>query len=250
MAQSFESWWASLGPVTKFTLVTVLALGAAGTFGLVDVRHLFLFFPLLLTEPWRILTSTFFLGKFGMPFLFNTVMLVIYQKRLETEEYPQGFLGRTADHVWMMFLVIMTLLPMAYLLDLYILSMSFSMALVWIWCKRHEAQQLDFYGFAFKAGYFPWILTLIHVVLGQSPVNDVTGIVAGHVYVCFKDVFPSTHNLSFFGTPQFMYNIFPPQRVAMTTASGVQAFAPAGRAAGEPQAEVPHRWGAGRRLAD
>eukprot|EP01059_Diplonema_ambulator_P027664 TRINITY_DN4608_c0_g1_i1.p1 TRINITY_DN4608_c0_g1~~TRINITY_DN4608_c0_g1_i1.p1 ORF type:complete len:251 (+),score=40.43 TRINITY_DN4608_c0_g1_i1:644-1396(+) len=250
MAQTFESWWASLGPITKFTLVICMFLGAAATFQWVDFTHFFFALPLMIVEPWRIVTSTFFLGPFSMSFMFNLVFLVMYQKRLEEEDYPLGFMGRTADHVWMMLAIVVVLIPMAVFFGMRLLSMSFIMSVVWVWCKRHEQQELVFYGFAFKAGYFPWILTLIHVLMGSSPLNDVCGIVAGHFYVCTKDVFPNTHNISIMNTPQFMYNIFPPSRVGVTSVAGAQTFVPDARAGNVPQAQGPHRWGRGRRLGD
>eukprot|EP01061_Rhynchopus_euleeides_P008233 TRINITY_DN17297_c0_g1_i1.p2 TRINITY_DN17297_c0_g1~~TRINITY_DN17297_c0_g1_i1.p2 ORF type:complete len:251 (+),score=94.04 TRINITY_DN17297_c0_g1_i1:130-882(+) len=250
MAQTFESWWNGLGPVTKFTLITCLLLAGTVSFGLVDPNHLLFFPALLLVEPWRLFTATFFLGGFGMPFVFNLVFLVIYQQRLESEDYPLGFHGRTADHVWMMLVIVLALIPLALLLGLYFLSLSFSLAIVWVWCKRHEDQAVTFYGFSFKAGYFPWILMLIHVLMGSSPFGDLAGIVAGHVYVVFKDVMPDTHGYDLLKTPQFMYNIMPPQRVGVTSVAGAQTYMPDARGAAGPGAQAPHRWGAGRRLGD
>eukprot|EP00754_Rhynchopus_humris_P041539 Rhum_TRINITY_DN25095_c0_g1::Rhum_TRINITY_DN25095_c0_g1_i1::g.180898::m.180898/K13989/DERL2_3; Derlin-2/3 len=250
MAQTFESWWSSLGPITKFTLITCLLLASCATFEWVDFRHFFLIWPLVPTEPWRIFTSTFFLGKFSMPFVFNLVFLIIYQKRLEEEDYPLGFMGRTADHVWLMLTLVLVLLPLSFLFGLVIISLSFSMGLTWVWCKRHETQELVFYGFAFKAAYFPWILTLIHVLMGSSPFGDIAGIIAGHFYICCKDVFPNTHGFSILNTPQFMYNMFPPHRVGVTSVAGAQTFVPDARAGNQPAAQAPHRWGQGRRLGD
>ena len=194
---------------------------SAATFGWIDMRLFFLIWPMVPMQPWRLITSVFFLGPFSMSFMFNLVFLVIYQKRLEEEEAPQGFMGRTADHVWMMLIIVLALYPMSYLLDMVVISKAFSMGIVWVWCKRHEDQQLVFYGFSFRAGYFPWILTLIHVIMGASPADDIAGVIAGHIYVCFKDVFPQTHNFSLAETPQFMYNIFPPMRIGVTSVAGV-----------------------------
>ena len=177
MAQSFESWWNSQGPVTKFTLCVCILLTALSSFGYVSMFDYLLTYELLFREPWRIFTSTFYFGDFGIGFVFNLAFLVIYQKRLEDEDYPLGFHGRTADHVWLMLAIVLVLVPLALLMNLPIISVSFSMGIVWIWCKRHEDQELTFYGFSFKAAYFPWVLTLIHMLMGASPLRGIAGIV-------------------------------------------------------------------------
>ncbi|KAJ9465320.1 Derlin-2.2 [Diplonema papillatum] len=246
MAQNFEAWWASLGPITKFSLIFPIFLAGCATFQMIDLKQFLLIWPLVSMEPWRIITATFFFGPFSFPFAFNLAFFVIYQKRFEEESYPIGFQGRTADHVWMMFAIMVGLLLIAYFLELVIISLSFAMSIVWVWCKRHEEQPVSFYGFTFKAGYFPWILTVIHVVLGSSPLADIAGIVAGHFYVVTKDVFPETHNFSIMETPHFMYNIFPPSRVGVASVAGTHTMRDADVGARPPQ--EPHRWGAGRRM--
>lgn len=42
--------------------------------------------------------------------------------------------------------------------------------------------------FNVQAFYFPWVLVAIRVLMGGSPVDDLIGILAGHVYYFLEDV--------------------------------------------------------------
>eukprot|EP01062_Namystynia_karyoxenos_P069464 TRINITY_DN64959_c0_g1_i1.p2 TRINITY_DN64959_c0_g1~~TRINITY_DN64959_c0_g1_i1.p2 ORF type:complete len:292 (+),score=108.89 TRINITY_DN64959_c0_g1_i1:122-877(+) len=251
MAQSFESWWASLRPITKFSLCLCLFLTITSSLGMIHPAYFILDWGRIWHhfEIWRLVTNLFFLGKFGLPFMFQLVFFVIYQSRLEEEAAPQGYLGQMGDHVWMMTIVALALFLIGgWGFGMQLLSFSFAMGIVWVWCKRHEEQELSFYGFSFKAAYFPWILTLIHMLMGANPLDDLVGIAAGHVYIFLKDILPDTHGLSLAETPQWVLRFLPRQRVQMAGVGGVERFAPADR--GQPAAQ-PHRWpGGGRRLAE
>lgn len=50
---------------------------------------------------------------------------------------------------------------------------------------------MNFLGlFPFTAPYLPWVLFGFSFLLGNSPVVDMLGIAAGHVYFYFDDVYP------------------------------------------------------------
>eukprot|EP00755_Sulcionema_specki_P022268 Sspe_Gene.76103::Locus_47551_Transcript_2_2_Confidence_0.750_Length_873::g.76103::m.76103/K13989/DERL2_3; Derlin-2/3 len=246
MAQSFEAWWNSLKPVTKFSICACLFLTITASLDMIHMQHYFLIWPRIfqLGEIWRLPTSLFFLGRFGLPFMFNFAFFIIYQKRLEEETFD----GRIADHVWMMVIISIPLFLLGYYFEMFLVSFSFSMSIVWVWCKKNESAMLSFYGFAFKAATFPWILTLIHLLMGGGLIQDVVGILAGHVYVFLKDILPNTHGINLAKTPSFMERLFPPQRIGLAGLGGAQVYVPEARQQQAPNA--PHRWGPGRRLDD
>jgi hypothetical protein len=239
---SAEAMWAELGPISKFTLITTFACTAGFSFGLINPMLLVVNLSDLVwkLQVWRIVTASIFLGKFSFGWLFGVAMLVMYVKRHEEDD----FVGRKADMIWMITIIVAALHVAAFVFDMMLLSSAFTLALVWVWCRRHEDAQLSLYGFSFKAGIFPWVLVLFHICLGQSPFDDLVGILCGHMYYFLADIFPKTHNKHWVNTPQWLYNLVPNQRMG---AYGVHTAA---AARGPVQgAAVPRRdWGAGRAL--
>jgi hypothetical protein len=243
MPESFEAWWGKLGPFTKGSLVISAVLTIAMTFGIVSPYYYIVDFESLFWKLhlWRPVTSCLFLGKLGFPFLMNLAMLVMYTANNEEE-----FAGRPADFAWLITVVVFVLhLVGGFLLGAPILSFGYIMALVWIFCKRHEEAQLSIYMFSFKASFFPWALMLFHLCLGMSIVDDLVGIVAGHTYIFFTDILPKTHGLNLLPTPRFYYSWLPNQRLMPR---GVDVHIPAARAGGANQQPQQHRWGGGRTL--
>jgi hypothetical protein len=249
MAGSFEEWWAKQGTVTKFTIMASVGLTVAYTFELIDARLFTVslrrtFFGL---EIWRPITACYFLGKLSFNFLIFLANLVIYTSK--NEEY---YLGRMGDMVWMLIVTITMLHVGAFFLDMEILSHSFIMVLLWIWCRRHEDARLSLYMFTFRATTFPWVLVAFNLIVQRdkvgSLVQDLLGIVVGHAFFFLADMLPATHNMQLVRTPQFLYRFFPNERVGAYTvhAPGQPRQAnPNFPAPGQPQR---HNWGQGRPL--
>ena len=61
--------------------------------------------------------------------------------------------------------------------------------MVYVWGRRNQYVNMSFLGlFSFTAPYLPWVLLIFSVMLGSSPVVDLLGMAAGHVYYFFEDV--------------------------------------------------------------
>lgn len=244
MSQSFDSWWATLGPVTRFTLVCSVGVTAAISFGAVSPYYILVDFDATFyrCQLWRIITAAFCLGKFGFPWLMALAMLVTYVKYHEETEFK----GRRADFIWMMTLIITFLHLCAWIFDMKLVSFALTMSLCWIFCKRNPTVKLSLYFFSFDANIFPWVLMAFHVVLGQSIIDDVVGIVAGHGFLFLKDMLPKTHGTDWIRTPQFLLQWFPNERL-VGGVGGIEVRPPAG---GRPAAAPPgrHQWGPGRVL--
>jgi Derlin-2/3 len=64
--------------------------------------------------------------------------------------------------------------------------------MVYVWGRRNQYVNMSFLGlFSFTAPYLPWVLLIFSVMLGSSPVVDLLGMAAGHVYYFFEDVYPT-----------------------------------------------------------
>lgn len=237
MAESFEAWWGSLGIITKFCLIVSVLCTCGFSFQIVPPQYLLIDLSATLwqLQLWRPLTATLFLGKFGFPWLMAIAMLVMNLRRHEDED----FVGRKGDMVWMMVILVAVLHVLAIVMGMMIVSFAFTMAIVWVWCKRHPDAQLSIQIFAFKAIYFPWALMGFHLLMNMSIVDDIVGIVAGHVYVLLADILPRTHDIHLIKTPAFIQNYFG----TMGAPSWQRGHLPRD----QPQ-EQRHRWGGGRTL--
>ena len=241
MAETFEAWWATIGIVTKVLMIISIFTTASFSFGFISPYSFTIDWSSFVwnLQLWRPITSMLFLGKFGFPWLINIAMMVMYLRKHEDEDFQ----GRTADLVWMIFILCASLHFVAFFLGLPLVSHAFSMSLVWIFCKRHEDAQLKIMSFAVRASLFPWAMTAFHLILGQDWFSDVVGIVGGHVYFFLADILPKTHNITLIRTPALLYQWFPKKQL---TAFSVHA-PPIHRAFAENGAG-PHTWGTGRTL--
>jgi Derlin-2/3 len=71
------------------------------------------------------------------------------------------------------------------------LGSSLTFMMVYVWGRRNSAVNMSFLGlFNFSAPYLPWVLLAFSWVLGSSPLVDLLGIGAGHVYYFLSDVYP------------------------------------------------------------
>jgi Derlin-2/3 len=132
-------------------------------------------------EVWRLLTNVLFFGGFGMPFVFNMFFLVRYSAQLE----EQKFAGKSADYVCCLAFctLVLTLATAAMGNTEPFLSQALLSSVVYLWSRVNPTQPLSIFGlFTVQAFYFPWVLVAMSVLMGSSPVPNVLGIVAGHVY--------------------------------------------------------------------
>lgn len=72
------------------------------------------------------------------------------------------------------------------------LGSPLSFSLVYIWARRNPAVRLSFLGlFVFTAPYLPWVLLGFSLLLHNTlPKDDLLGIVVGHIYYFFSDIYP------------------------------------------------------------
>ena len=66
--------------------------------------------------------------------------------------------------------------------------------------------RMNFFGLLnFQAPYLPWVLFAFSLLLGNSVIVDLMGIVVGHVYYFLEDVFPREHGgFRLLKTPRFL----------------------------------------------
>nr|XP_038955018.1 derlin-3 isoform X7 [Rattus norvegicus] len=103
-----------------------------------------------------------------------------------------SFRGRKADFVFMFLFggVLMTLL--GFLGSMFFLGQALMAMLVYVWSRRSPHVRVNFFGLLnFQAPFLPWALMGFSLLLGNSVITDLLGIIVGHIYYFLEDVFPN-----------------------------------------------------------
>lgn len=109
-------------------------------------------------------------------------------------------------------MVLMTLVAPFVNIPFFGSSLTFMM--VYIWGRRNEHVRMSFLGlFPFSAPYLPWVLFTFSLVLGNSATVDLIGIIVGHLYFYFDDIYPSVAEIRGWTPKRYLRvsTYFPPQ---------------------------------------
>jgi len=161
---------------------------------------------------WRILTTFLYFGPLSLDFMFHLFFLSRYSRSLE----ESSFRGQTADFTWLIFYSAVSLLVLSPITSMPFLSSPLSYSLVYLWARRNPSVRLSFLGlFVFSAPYLPWVLLGFSLIINNSlPKDDLLGIVVGHVYYFFSDIYPRIRNGSRpLDPPEFWKRMFGPREV-------------------------------------
>eukprot|EP01121_Diplochlamys_sp_Union-15-3_P020395 TRINITY_DN794_c0_g1_i2.p1 TRINITY_DN794_c0_g1~~TRINITY_DN794_c0_g1_i2.p1 ORF type:complete len:238 (-),score=26.76 TRINITY_DN794_c0_g1_i2:55-768(-) len=198
-----QTWWNNIPIVTRWLFALSLGLTIAPSFGLISPYLLILDFESIFRklQLWRLVTNFCFHGKLGLPFLIHMTFLYQYGSFLENTQ----FAGQTADYLWFLIICGLVLLIPGYLMGASILSISLILAIIYYWSKKNPNMPMSFmFGLRFQSVYFPWVLIVFRVLMGGSPVMELLGILVGHVYYFFQDVYPLTSGIRLIKTPEFL----------------------------------------------
>ncbi|KAG7277990.1 hypothetical protein CRUP_020306 [Coryphaenoides rupestris] len=190
MAVSLTRLYIQTPAVTRVYLTACVLTTAAVQLGLVTPLQLS-FNPQLVFrrwQIWRLITNFLFFGTLSFGFLINIIFLFRYCRLLE-----EGcFRRRTADFVFLFLFGGSLMTVLGVFADQVFLGQSFPSMLVYVWSRRNPVVQIHFLGFcSFQARFLPWGLVGFSLLLGNSIVVDVLGIVVGHTYFYLEDVLPT-----------------------------------------------------------
>ncbi|CCW60839.1 unnamed protein product [Phytomonas sp. EM1] len=232
MAQNIETWFSSMGQITRLLLAYIVLSTGAVAFGALDPAYLAIYYPTLSSciEIWRPFTSALFFGPFSFSWIMTVLLFVTYSSNNEI----RGITNKPADFVFMLFLLTLTLGFIGGFIGIPWTGHSLILALCWIHCKRNTADRILFLGFECRSAYFPWVLVIFEFILAQSLLPNLLGVFVGHLYFFFKDILPSTHNYQLLNTPVWLVNL------VFRAGLGVSS--------GSPSPVPPRSWGRGHVL--
>ena len=151
------------------------------------------------------MTCFCFYGGIGFNFFFNLLFTYRYCRHLE----EGSFRGRTADFLFMFIFGSISMIIIALFVNIVFLGSALTIMIVYIWSRRNPYVRMNFFGLLnFQAPYLPWVLFAFSLLLGNSVIVDLMGIIVGHIYYFLEDIFPHQHGgFKLLKTPRFLYVI-------------------------------------------
>lgn len=119
--------------------------------------------------------------------LFHVYFLQRYARLIEESS------GRSPAHFsWLLLFAMTSLLLLSPFVSMPFLGHPLSSTLVYIWSRRNPDTLMSFLGLlVFRAPYLPWVLMGVSLVLhGTVPRDEIMGVVIGHIWYFFNDVYP------------------------------------------------------------
>ncbi|KAK4515851.1 Aldedh domain-containing protein [Mucor velutinosus] len=193
MPNPLETWFTEIPPITRIYVSAACCTSIAVQLGFIHPLQLWLNYESIAHDFqwWRLITNFFYFGPLSIDFGFHIFFLARYSRMME-----EGFFrNKPADYVWLMvfsasvLLVISIIVPFA---SLPFMGSALSFTMVYIWARRNPYVRLNFLGLlVFTAPYLPWVLLIFSLCLGgQIPTGDILGVLVGHIYYFFEDVWP------------------------------------------------------------
>uniref|UniRef100_A0AC35TTV8 Derlin n=1 Tax=Rhabditophanes sp. KR3021 TaxID=114890 RepID=A0AC35TTV8_9BILA len=245
-----NEWYNSVPQITRAWMTGSIVLPLLGRFGLLSTQYMFLSWDLFYTEfhIWRPLTALFFYPitpATGFNWLLMIYFMYNYSKACEKDV----FTGRPADYLFMLLFFWITSTMLAFAFGIYFLLEPMVLAVLYVWAQSNKETIVSFwFGTRFKAVYLPWVLLGFNMILRGGGLNEITGIIIGHLYYFSMVQYPQENGTEpFISTPEFLRRWLP------DTTGGFSGFGVPPRA-GAPQAQQPnarpaqHSWGVGRTL--
>ncbi len=149
------------------------------------------------------ITCFCFYGGIGFNFFFNLLFTYRYCRHLE----EGSFRGRVADFLFMFLFGGTLMIIMALFVNIVFLGSALTIMLVYVWSRRNPYVRMNFFGLMnFQAPYLPWVLLAFSLLLGNSVIVDLMGIIVGHIYYFLEDIFPREQGgFRILKTPRFLY---------------------------------------------
>ncbi|KAH9256516.1 hypothetical protein BASA81_005431 [Batrachochytrium salamandrivorans] len=251
-----EEWFRAQPPITRTWLAVAFLTTVLVSTGYLSAYTLaFIPSKLLEGEVWRLVTPFIYVGEFGFPFVMNLFFLVRYSGAYEASPYamtgPGVVQGCTADYVLALLVNSLILLCIALYMGLYFMGSSLVFSVLYLWSKKNADVPVSFWGFAFKGAHLPFALIAMSLLMGNSPMGDVIGVVAGHCFYFVAEVLPLKYGRQFLQTPQWLIAavdwVNGTHTVHVAPGGGGQRIVPPARNQG---GFAGYNWGQGRRLGD
>jgi len=197
--------------VTKCIVLGSTALMAAVSLDLASPAQFCLDWGMVFSQHqyWRLVTCFLYAGDFGMNFAWSMYVLFSYSSILE----EQCFYGRTEDYLWMLICCCGMILTTQYITNSETLFNMGSLlhCITYVWSRRNAHLTCYIVMLEVRATFIPWVMLALSVLVGGSVEKMLFGILIGHVFWFFLDVYPNmptSKGLRIFKTPAILTWLF------------------------------------------
>ncbi|KAF2474152.1 derlin-1.1 [Lindgomyces ingoldianus] len=187
-----EQWFFEMPVCTRWWMTAALSASVLVQCRIITPFQLFYSFRTVFyrSQYWRLITTFFYFGPLNLDLLYHIFFLQRYSRLLEESS------GRSPAHFsWLLTFASTLLLCMAPMLSMAFLGTALSSTLIYIWSRKNPDTMLSFLGLVvFRAPYLPWVLLCFSLIMhGTVPKDEMCGIVVGHIWYFFNDVYPPLH---------------------------------------------------------
>ncbi|XP_054165456.1 derlin-1-like [Oppia nitens] len=245
-----KQWFLGLPQFTRYWFGLSVVFPLAGRIGLLSPYHMILTTDLINKfQLWRPLTALFFYPmKFH--YLINLYFLYSYSIRLENEQFN----GRPADYLFLLIFNWFSIVIISLAMNVMLLMDPMVLSVLYIWCNLNKDIIVNFwFGTQFKALYLPWVLLGFNIIMGGGGVDEIIGIIVGHLYYFIMYRYPEEHGgQSLLQTPSILYNYFPSTPGRGSVYGGFQYQPPPQRSNDQnnQRGSGRHNWGSGNVLGN
>lgn len=211
MANIIEELIGKLPPVTRVFVFSSVVLMVLCSLEVITPFSLYMHWRLVLRERqyWRLVTNFLFNGEFGIPFFWHMYLLMFYCSSLE----ELSFRRKSADFFYMLFssAALLLLISFSFSITNNFFSGALMDVITYVWSRRNPNARMQVLIFPVQAVYLPWTLAVISLLMGGSFRDHLLGILCGHVYYFFSDVYPlmpTSKGFQLYKTPRWLKFIF------------------------------------------
>ncbi|ORM41812.1 Derlin-2.2 [Babesia sp. Xinjiang] len=195
----------SIPYMTRMYISTSLCLMVMCSLDIISPLNLYMSWTMILNgEIWRLFTCFVYFGSFGMNFFWNVYVLVHYCSSLESVTMH----NRPADFLWMLICAAVMVLGLSQFFRQNIFyGGSMINILTYIWGRKNPYSRVGILFLSVPAVYLPWAMLILSYFAGYVVTDHVLGIIVGHTYYFFADVFPKmpvSNGFELFAAPLFL----------------------------------------------
>jgi len=189
-----EQWFFEMPPCTRYWTTATVVTSILVQCQVLTPFQLFYSFRAVYVKSqyWRLLSTFVYFGPLNVDLLFHVFFLQRYSRLLEEGSGPSP-----AHFSWLLLYATTSLLALSTTaVSIPYLGNALSSTLVYIWSRRNPDTRLSLLGLlVFTAPYLPWVLMGFSLVMhGTVPKDEILGVVVGHVWYFFSDVWPGLHD--------------------------------------------------------
>lgn len=196
------SWYMQVPVVTRTFFTVAFLTSLAVRLRIINPYLLYFSWSSVLQKRqlWRLVTPFLFVGELDPQYIVVICLTAQYSRMLE----EQSYYGRPLKFVKLLVFAMASLLLLSEWLRLPFLSAPMTYVIMYVWSRRSPHMRVAFLGIlAVNAPYLPWVCLGFSALLNQdsSWKAGLCGILIGHVYYFFEDIWPRVRMVGVSQTP-------------------------------------------------